>query len=519
MKHTKLKYILSIPLAMAIGSGCSKFNEINTNPNKTTQVTSAMLATNIILSITKNSIGSTKGFMQPYLLGKYLTWGEGQENLQYNRLGRSSFDRLTLLRNVPPMIAAAQNEGQQRSFKALGHFVRAWQFFHTTMQVGDIPYTEAVKGETDNIIQPRYDTQKEVFMGIINELDSANNLFAQGADFSGDPVYNGKADNWRRLANSFQLHVLMNLHRKTGDADLDVINRFREIATNRPLMRSYEDNFALAYNATAGQNYPWSDVPAGSGNSFVKSNYTMLSATLIDPMKAMNDRRLFYYAKPSPVKIAGGMQPSDWNAYRGAEPSDAFPVLQDMRVSKDYSDLNNRYVNLVNAEPVSVFSYQEQQFILSEAAVRGWITGTPAQEYYAAGITNAMKFTAAYTPDLTDYHHNMKIDDAYIQDYITANTLTGSEQNQLKQIITQKYIAGFLQGCNYNAWYEQRRTGYPEFVLNSSTNLNTPTTQFPLRWLYPSNELSYNTKNLDQAIQRQFSEGDNVNGVMWILKD
>src|SRR5690606_7756206 len=142
-----------------------------------------------------------------------------------------------------------------------------------------------------------------------------------------------------------------------------------------------------------------------------------------------------------------------------------------------------------------------------------------AQSYYASGITNAMKFTATYTPDVEDYHHNMKIDDAYIAQYVTNNALTGSIQNQLQQIITQKYIAGFLQGCNYNAWYEQRRTGYPEFVLNASTNLNTPTTQFPLRWLYPSNELSYNNKNLDQAIQRQFSGSDNVNAVMWLLKD
>jgi hypothetical protein len=190
-----------------------------------------------------------------------------------------------------------------------------------------------------------------------------------------------------------------------------------------------------------------------------------------------------------------------------------------MRVSKDYTDLNNRYVQLVDAEPVSVYSYQEQQFILAEAALRGWIAGTPAQDYFAAGITSAMKFTAAYTPDVADYHHNMKIDDAYIQGYVATNALTGTAANQLKQIITQKYLAGFLQGCNYSAWYEQRRTGYPAFVLNSGTNLNTPTTQFPVRWLYPSNELSYNNRNLDEAIQRQFNGSDNVNGIMWILKD
>ncbi|WP_142683823.1 SusD/RagB family nutrient-binding outer membrane lipoprotein [Chitinophaga polysaccharea] len=519
MKNNSLKYILAVSLTAALTAGCSKFDKINTNPNKTTQVSSAMLATNMILSITRSDISTTKSFMQPYLLGKYLTWGEGQESFQYNRLGRTNFNRIALLRNVPPMIGYAPDEQLRKSYNALGHFIRAWQFFQTTIQVGDIPYSQAVKGESENLIQPEYDTQKAVFLGILNELDSANLLFAEGKDFGGDPVYNGKVDNWRRLANSFELHVLMNLYRKTTDADLKVIERFKDIVANRPLMRSYADNFALTYTAAAGQNYPWSDVPAGSGNSFVKSNYTMLTATLIDPLKALHDRRLFYYAKPSPVKIAAGKTADDYDAYVGAEPSDAFPALQSVRLSKDYSDLNNRYVNLVNAEPVSVFSYSELQFVLAEAALRGWITGTPAQNYYAAGITNSMKFTAAYTPDVEDYHHNMKMDDSYIQGYVTSVALTGSMQQQLSQIITQKYLAGFLQGANYNAWYEQRRTGYPVFKLNVTTNLNTPATQFPVRWLYPDNELSYNNANLNNAIQRQFSGSDNVNSVMWLLKD
>ena len=107
------RYIFIILPAIVLWAGCSKFNEINTNPNQTTQVTSAMLATNMILNVTRSSISSTKGFMQPYLLGKYLTWGEGQENLQYNRFGRASFDRLLLLRNVPPMITAAQDAGRR----------------------------------------------------------------------------------------------------------------------------------------------------------------------------------------------------------------------------------------------------------------------------------------------------------------------------------------------------------------------------------------------------------------------
>lgn len=501
-------------------AGCAKFEKINTNPDKTDQVTAPLLATSMILSITKSTIATTKGFMQPYMLGKYVTWGENQENFQFNRLSRASFERLTVLRNVPPMLAAVIDEEQNNAFTGLAHFFRAWQFFQTTMQVGDIPYTDAIKGESEGMVQPKYDDQKTVFLGILRELDTANARLARVTKaFEGDPIFNGNADNWRRVVNGFQLHVLMQLYRKTGDADLKVIERFRDIAANRPLMRNYNDNFALAYNTVAGQNYPWSDVPAGSGNSFVKSNYTMLTATLIDPMKDLGDRRLFYFAKPSAVKLAAGKLPSDWDAYPGAEPSDRFPDLQDLRNTKDYADVNNRYVQLVNAEPVGVFNYWEQQFVLAEAALRGWIVTTPAQTYFESGIREAMRFTAAYTPDVADYHHNMKIDEAYISGYVAAHPLTGTMEQQLQQIITQKYIAGFLQGANYNAWYENRRTGYPVFKLNSTSNLNTPNTAFPVRWLYPSAELSYNNLHMDEAVKRQFPGGDNTNGVMWILKD
>nr|WP_068888419.1 SusD/RagB family nutrient-binding outer membrane lipoprotein [Pedobacter panaciterrae] len=520
MKSKFLKYMLLLPVLTMISNGCTKYDDINTDPNKTTQVNSALLATSMILQITKGDIESTKGFMQSFLLSKYLTWGEGQENNQYNKLGRTSFSRITLLRNVSPMVGYATSPELKNSYEGLGHFIRAWQFFMTSMQVGDIPYSEAVKGESDNTLKPKYDTQKAVFLGVLNELDQANQLFSTGVDFAGDPIYGGKVDKWRRLVNSFELHVLINLYKKTADADLKVIERFKEIVANRPLMRNYDDNFALAYNNTAGQNYPWSDVPAGSGNSFVKSNYTMLSTNLIDPLKELKDKRLFYFAKPSPVKITAGLTQSDYNAYIGAEPSNAFSALQTMRVGKDYSDINNRYVQLVNAEPVSVFSYWDLQFVLAEATIRGWISGTAAQSYYAEGISSSMKFVVAYTPDLIDYNHNVKMDDAYISAYPLSSgvALTGSNEQQIEKVITQKYLANYLQGSKYLGWFENRRTGYPKFILNSTTNLNTPSTKFPLRWLYPSDELDYNSDNVSSAIQSQYGGSDDVNQQMWLLK-
>lgn len=512
-----IKYIMIALIAMATGLSCTKkFDEINSNPDASTISNDAWLATSMLTSITSSDISSTKSFVQPFMLGKYALWTEDQESYQYNKISRAGFGRLSVLRNVPVMLSYAQNEpeGLKNSYTALGHFIRAWQFYQVTMQLGDIPYSEAIKGESDGNIKPKYDTQKDVFIGILNELDSANMLFAAGTDFSGDFIYKGSVDQWQRLTNSFELNVLMQLYKKTGDPDLKVVSRFKDIAENRPLMRDYNDNFAVKYVNTSGYAYPWSNTPIQI-NSF--NIYPMVGATLINPLKAMHDRRLFYYAEPAPTLVAGGKLASDWDAYLGVESSDPVASTKSARASGNFSDFNKRYVDLYNAEPVGLLNYWDVKFLLAEATVRGWISATPAETYYEAGIKGSMNFLANYTPD--NYNHGMPITDSYIASYLPTVALIGSADNMIKQIITQKYVAGFLQDVDYNAWYENRRTGYPEFVLNPATNLNIPSTQFPVRWLYPSAELDYNPDNVAAAIQSQYGGDDDVNAQMWILKD
>lgn len=513
-----LKYIMVMLVTAIVWASCTqKFDAINANPDASTTSTAPWLATNMLKSITSDDIASTKGFCGPFMLSKYVLWTERQEDLQYNKIARTSFGRLSVLRNVAPMLGYAANEpaGLKNSYTALAHFIRAWQFYQLTMQVGDIPYSDALKGESAGVIKPKYDNQKAVFVGILNELDSANTLFATGTDFSGDFIYKGSVDKWRRLTNSFELHVLMQLYKKTGDADLNVVNRFKDIVASRPLMRNYDDNFAVTYVNSAGYAYPWSSTPIQL-NSF--SGQSMVGGALITPLKALNDRRLFYYAEPAPAQITAGKQASDWDAYVSIEASDLFANTTSSRNSGNFCEFNKRYKELFNAEPVGLLNYWDIQFILAEATVRGWITGTSAQAYYAAGIQSSMNFLANYTP--AAYNHGMAMDAPYINAYpaTAAVALTGAAENQIKQIITQKYLAGFLQGVDNNAWYENRRTGYPAFVLNQNTNRNIPASQFPVRWLYPQLELDNNGTNVAAAIQSQYGGTDDANQVMWLLK-
>lgn len=157
--------------------------------------------------------------------------------------------------------------------------------------------------------------------------------------------------------------------------------------------------------------------------------------------------------------------------------------------------------------------------MLAEASLRGWITTGTASAHYTDGITAAMQFTASSTPDNVLYHHNKKMTDAYITSYVTSEKikLVGSMEQQLAQIVTQNYLATFLQ-APYNAYFENRRTGYPAFPINPASNGNTPADKIPVRWLYPQKELDYNTENVKQAIASQFGGSDDVNLPMYILK-
>lgn len=505
---------ICIFLTVLLLASCSKFDEINTDPTRTTKVTSAMLATTLLLDMTRTTFKTNTDFMRPNMLAKYTCWSSSANDEQYNRLSRTEyFDRLVVLNNIDKMIELATSEELKNSYTALGHLVRAWRFFELTMQVGDVPYSQAIKGEDSHIIKPAYDSQKDVFLGILSELDKADELFAKGTDFAGDPIYGGKVLQWRKMVNTFQLKVLINLFRKTADTDLKVKSRFQKIVSSMPIMESNNDNFQLRFYDKTGEKYPFYKE---NNQSYV---YIMLSSVIIDSLKTLKDRRLFYYGKPSPVKVQGGMLASDWNAYTAPNPSAAYSVISQVAGSRDYSTINDRYLELPSGEPVYLLSYAEMKFMLAEAAVRGWITGNAA-DYYNDAIIAAMKFTVDNTINDPAYHHNMPITDDYVRNvYLKqpAVVFAASTDQRLKQIFLQQYLSNYLQHP-FNAFFEYRRVGYPVFPINPASNMNIPSDRIPVRWMYPQKELDFNGVEANKAIQRQYGN-DNVNALMWILKD
>jgi hypothetical protein len=505
---TKKYSLILILFVSFFGNSCSKFEEINTNPDETTQVTPELLATNLILSMMQYpSVG--KDFLYKDMLSKYISYMEGATDYQYNKLGRTSYSDLVNLTNVDKMIEEAKGSVYEGTYTALGHFVRAYTFLNLTLAVGDIPYSDALKGE-EGLYNPEYDTQKDIFLGILDELEEASRLFGEGRNFDGDPVYGGDIIKWQRATNALALKVLTHLWKKTSDTDLNVAARFDEIMKSNKIMQSNNDNLQLVYSSIEVEFYPFYN------SSFRK--YPIMSTTIVDKMKELNDYRLFYFAEPALAMTNEGIPANDWDAYVGIDPSDDFSEISMHYVAGEVSGLNPRYYALPQGEPTFLLSFAEQSFIIAEGILRGWTAGK-VEDYYLAGIRAAFNFVADNTPNESQYHHDMKITAAVITTYSNNPlvALTGALEEDLEKIFQQRYFLGFMQD-GWNSYYEYRRVGYPPFPINQLTNLNSLSDRLPVRWMYPQNELSYNHENTEKAINRQFSGNDDVNELMWILQ-
>ena len=150
-------------------------------------------------------------------------------------------------------------------------------------------------------------------------------------------------------------------------------------------------------------------------------------------------------------------------------------------------------------QPSYIMTYAEYQFILAEAAERGWIAGSAAT-FYQNGIRASMQQWGVADADITTYLAQPRI--------VYATGTAG-----MAQIGVQKWISLFTEG--FEAWSEWRRTGYPN--LTPALNAKTSNGQIPRRVIYPQIEQSFNNAHLQSAITSQ-GGSDALNMRLWLDK-
>lgn len=507
-----MKKILSLVLAAIALSACGDFDEINLNPDMPTKVTPDFLAAQITLKSTDAmNDRSAKWLFDDSWLMKSTSFTEHMEWYMYNKFERGYYDEYYYLTDARKMVEMAESdesipEGEYKAYLALNHFIRGLVFYKATMAMGDIPCAEAINGEVGGNFSPVYDTQEEVFVTILTDLQKAASLFGEATTLKGDIVFNGNVDLWQRTTNSLILRVLNMLSKKATVGAINIKTLFEETAF-KPLMRNENESYRRVYDATkSAQWYPF---------YYEKQNfwpYPVMTSFFIDMLKGLNDYRLFYYTEPAEALSA---HPANtFEAYSGVDPTLEYGQIQAEFTQGIHSSINKRYYRVAQGEPIKIIAYSEIQFVLAEAAWRGWKTPQSAKEHYENGVRAAMMSTAENTPE--EYRHGVIIDEAYINEYLKG-AAAFNQDNALEQIMIQKFLGSFVQ-IPFNSYYDYRRTGYPKLPIDPATNMNELKDRLPVRWMYPSLEYSQNRENVEAAIQRQFGGTDTPNDVMWLLK-
>ena len=163
------KYVKSIILfstSVCVFSSCSNFDEINTNPNASTQVTSGMIATGILLDMTKQN-QYYESFIDHNFVSKHALTAELIRDYQYNKFTEGSFSAYSALKNARKMVESAEGDVKV-SYEGLEHFLWAYKLFYQSLDFGDIPYSDALKAD-EGILKPKYDTQKDVMRQVLEE--------------------------------------------------------------------------------------------------------------------------------------------------------------------------------------------------------------------------------------------------------------------------------------------------------------------------------------------------------------
>ncbi|MDF2475735.1 MAG: hypothetical protein K0S24_1218 [Sphingobacterium sp.] len=533
--------LITLGMILSI-SACKDLTELNINPNGVSEedANPNLLLPTILTGTAKKynelSFSDLGGVIQHT---QFDAWFNSHNDYEWTG-GILSWDSYYgYLRDNELMRKRAENLGLD-FHQGVALVMRAYLFGLIADLWGDAPYTEALKAELGDTKYnfPKYDSQEVIYKGIIEELNQANELLSRpDASYevlaNADVYFDGKASKWRRFANSLALRYYMRVSEKANAFSKQGVENMLANPDKFPLITNSTDDVLMDFvGNNADDSWPSNTLYDASGSNFRRMK---MCATLVDRLQELSDPRLAVWAKKVEIpievsstvpagtdKIVNGIRivspdvvkgiPIDTDKdYVGLPPSGSKnpsaynlnPTPGQTSINPHVSYLNDIYRSakgdLLKAR---LLTAAEVQFILAEAAWKGWAVPETARSYYERGIQASLN-SWGKTADYANYIRQKGV--------IFENTQV--------QIIEQKWIASWSTGAQ--AWFDYRRTGYPKLKAGPAAIR----TQLPVRVPYMQTEISVNQKNAEEALSRiektAYSQADNENSAWskpWLLQ-
>jgi hypothetical protein len=499
------KIVIAALVGLVLGvSSCRKFLDVNQNPNVSPTATVQTL-----LPAAQLYVASTVGVdlqINGCIWGEY--WTQDPSASQYKQLEQYAPGQDYFSTPWSNLYTAGENFFQlfkladtlhKKQYMAIALAMKAYTFELITDAWGDAPYKQALKGQfaDSNIVNPKYDSQRVIYRGIIADLDTALKLMntgdpaPPGAD---DLIYGGDMNKWEKFAYTLKLRIYVRMSQiDPVTAQAGIVAMYAD--PNFKLIGAGDDAFIGFGYSTSSKSPLYAEASSTTLNG---TQNLVGSSTCIDSMNSNGDPRAYVFYEGTSGSGGGTVAGIAQGDYSATVLSSNFSI-PNVYVAGDASNTAS------GKAPVNLLTSWESLFLQAEVVARGWEASSSGYtddslfwygikanfDYYATGLTATYStpFGGPFTSSVFMDYMTWAITATATPGTWTIYPTGGTFAQKQRVIITQKWFS-MCGNQGFEAWTEQRRTGYPDFFVVSKNSLIGAT--LPRRFQYPTTESTRN---------------------------
>lgn len=542
IKSKVLSYLLAIGMVFSVGS-CDIFDlDINTDPNNPSSASLSLLLTNAQYNLAATFAGGLNNMAHGFM-GITTSFDDfDMTNVSWNGTWNSLYSGP--LTDLERLIEAAEAQGNNPRYLGIGQVLKAYYFSLMVDLWGNVPYSEAFKGDR-GIKEPVYDDDEAIYADLLSLTDDAIANFAQTSAITvqGDIMYGGSIAAWNRAAHSLKLKLLIQTRRVNTNAAAQiqaVINADAYIKTGA---QDFQFKFSRLQNPD--NRHPWyQNGYAGgeAGFSYFGHQYMLemllnrdprtpyyfkrQTTTILNPEEPTDKQTIpcsqrddciygYFVANPTITNLLFGVNPSGLSSSQaaflagwfGRDRSDPSGIPNDnpLRTTvgaypaaglfDDVAELGGNNKGAGDGIFPMISSWMVK-FYLAEAMITLGVTvpgetqTSLLQKALTEQIAKVQSVGAAADPEgvaaAGAWPITYKTAATFIADVVAGYPGAGDQNQRLQYLMKQAWFANFGNGFEiYNAF---RRTGFPNDI---QTPLQLPR-QFALRLPYAQDELNLN---------------------------
>ena len=530
MKLFKICLMLASTGTLVIAPGCKDFYDVNVNPLTptsvglfsllpVTQVSMAEYLGDNISGLSQYTMALTQQLYNPRSINNFQQTGDSFSS-PWTGLYRE------MLINNERIITQGTTE-QRWNYVGIAQLQKAYVYSQMVDVWGNIPYSEALKGEVNSA--PRFDKDEDIYNGT-NNIQGLFSLIDEGianlaktgvvptkpALAAVDLIYKGDVDKWARFGRTLKLKLYNQLRKVNPTAVRSQVEPLLNGSAG-PLLEEGGDLELKYVNVTNPDNRN-----PGYVTDYNANPENRIGRYFYEGMLTLHDPRMPYYFYNQVAKhpttlltmqdyvspldsIFVTVRPGTSSQYASVASTASVQTVQGLYpVGGKYDDGLGGKTGTTSGKaeaPQRLLTYYSRKY--TEAELRLTVYNDVPATRLALDAAIQASFNKVNTIAAADGSPLIPTSsiDSYKTGALTRFDNAATTEDKLEVIMYEKYVASY--GYGVDIYTDFRRTGHPYLhvsreavnvsagllIDDGATRANGP---FPLRFYYPTNDLTLN---------------------------